>query len=51
MSSNEIETRPEPTEPERHVDGPGRFGLVHLAACLGVGGAAVLAINLIEWLR
>lgn len=50
-TSTETETRPEPTPAEHGVDGLGNFGLIHLAACLGVGGAVVLAINLIEWLR
>jgi hypothetical protein len=51
-TSTETETRPEPAPAEEpRADGPGNFGLVHLAACLGVGGAMVLAIILIEWLR
>jgi hypothetical protein len=51
-TSTETETKPEPEPAEEpRVDGLGGFGLVHLAACLGVGGAVVLAINLIEWLR
>jgi len=45
------ETRLEsPPAEERGAEGLGNFGLIHLAACLGVGGAVVLAINLIEWL-
>lgn len=35
---------------ERRPDGLGNVGVIHLAACLGVGGAVVLAINLIHWL-
>lgn len=51
-TSIETQTRPEPTAPEeRGVDSLGNFGLIHLVACLGAGGAVVLAINLIEWLR
>jgi hypothetical protein len=51
-TSTETRTRPEPTPAEeRSVDGLGNFGLVHVAACLGAGGAVVLAVNLIEWLR
>lgn len=50
-TSTETQTRPEPTPAEeRSVDRLGNFGLVHVAACLG-GGAVVLAVNLIEWLR
>jgi hypothetical protein len=45
------ETRPESAQAEdRRGEGLGNFGLIHLAACVGVGGAAVLAVNLIEWL-
>jgi hypothetical protein len=52
MNTNtEIETRPEPTETERQVDGLGSFGLIHLAACLGAGGAVALAVTPVEWLR
>jgi hypothetical protein len=48
----ETETRPESTQAEeRRGEGDGNLGLIHLAACLGAGGAAILAINLIEWLR
>jgi hypothetical protein len=50
MNSTEIETRSEPTEPEQRVERLGSFALVHLAACLGTGGAVILAIGLIEWL-
>jgi hypothetical protein len=35
---------------ERRGEGDRNFGLIHLAACLGAGGAAVLAVNLIELL-
>ncbi len=48
--STETEPRPEPTSAEQRAEGLGNFGLIHLAACLGVGGAVVLAIILIEWL-
>jgi hypothetical protein len=47
----QTETRPEPAQAEeRRGEGDGSFGLIHLAACLGAGGAAILAVNLIEWL-
>jgi hypothetical protein len=35
---------------ERRGEGDRNFGLIHLAACLGAGGAAILAVNLIELL-
>ena len=47
------------TERDHELDGPvaarngegiGAFGPIHLAACLGVGGLVVLAINLLEGL-
>ena len=51
-TSTKTQTRPEPTVSDvRKVGSLGNFGLIHLVACLGVGGAVVLAINLIEWLR
>jgi hypothetical protein len=44
-------TRPESLQAEeRRAEGLGNVGPIHLAACLAVGGAAVLAVNLIEWL-
>jgi hypothetical protein len=50
-TSIETQAGPEPTaSEERTVESLGNFGLIHLAACLGAGGAVVLAINLIEWL-
>ena len=49
---SETETPLEPAQAEeQHADRLGNFGLAHLAACLGAGAAAVLAINLVEWLR
>jgi hypothetical protein len=51
-ASTETEAKPEPPPAEEpRADGLGSFGLVHLAACLGAGGAVVLAVILIEWLR
>jgi hypothetical protein len=48
----ETETRPGSTQAEeRRGKGDQSFGLIHLAACLGAGGAAILAVNLLEWLR
>jgi hypothetical protein len=47
----DTETRPAAAQPEaRRGEGLGSFGLIHLAACLGAGMAALLAVNLIEWL-
>ena len=47
----ETETRPESAQPEaRRGEGLGSFGLIHLAACLGAGMTALLAVTLIEWL-
>jgi hypothetical protein len=52
MNANaETETRPERTPPEQPLAGLGSFGLIHLAACLGAGGAVALAVALIEWLH
>lgn len=46
----EIEITPESAQAEeRPGEGDGSFGLVHLAACCGAAGAAVLAVILIEW--
>jgi hypothetical protein len=51
MNTNaKAETRPERTPAEQPVEGLGSFGLVHLAACLGAGGAVALAVALIKWL-
>ena len=35
---------------ERRGEGDRNFGLIHLAACLAAGGAAILPVNLIELL-
>lgn len=41
--------RPESAQSEAGPrDGLGSFGLIHLAACLGAGMTALLAVNLIE---
>jgi hypothetical protein len=49
--STQTETRPETAQAEERLgEGPGSFGLIHLAACCGAGAAAVLAVILIEWL-
>jgi hypothetical protein len=45
------ETGLEPPAEDHGADGLGNFGAIHLVACLGAGGAVVLVINLIEWLR
>jgi len=52
-TGTESETRPEPAPAaeDRGADGLGNFGPFHLIACLGAGGAVILAINLLEWLR
>ena len=49
--STQTETRPVTGQShERRGEGLGGFGLIHLAACCGAAGAAVLAVILIEWL-
>ena len=49
--STQTETRPTAGQSdERPSEDLGRFGLKHLAACCIGGGAAVLAVILIEWL-
>ena len=51
MNTTETETRPQPAKvEERRGEGLGSFGLIHLVACCGGAGVAVLAIFLIEWL-
>lgn len=50
ITSTDTETRLEPTQPEHRVDGLGNFRLIHLAACLGGGGAVGLAAYLVGWL-
>jgi hypothetical protein len=45
----EPESRPKTAHTDdRPAEGPRSFGLIHLAACIGIGGAAVLAVNLLE---
>ena len=48
--STQTETRPEKSQAKTAGEGLGGFGLIHLAACCGAAGAAVLAVILIEWL-
>jgi hypothetical protein len=51
LTRTETEARPQPAQvEERRGEGPGSFGLAHLVACCVGGGAAVLAVILIEWL-
>ena len=48
---SETEARPELSQvQEDPSEGFGSFGLIHLAACCGGDGAAVLAVVVIEWL-
>jgi hypothetical protein len=46
----QTETRLEAEQAKDPGEGLGSFGLAHLAACCVGGGAAVLAIILVEWL-
>ena len=48
--STQTETRPDKAQAQTDGEGLGGFGLIHLAACCGAAGAAVLAVILIEWL-
>jgi hypothetical protein len=48
--STQTETRPDTAQAQGAGDGLEGFGLIHLVACCGAAGAAVLAVILIEWL-
>jgi hypothetical protein len=49
--STQPETRPDTAQAQGSAgEGLGTFGLIHLVACCGAAGAAVLAVILIQWL-
>jgi len=49
--STQTETRPEMAQAQGSAaEGLGSVGLIHVVACCGAAGAAVLAVILIEWL-
>ena len=49
--STQTETRSDTPQAQGSAgEGVGTFGLIHLDACCGAAGAAVLAVILVEWL-